>query len=144
MSFKRILIALDQSELAAHAAEVGLDLARALAAEVAFAYIVDITLSITLESGIPGGEMLQKSEREGKALLASLCKQAQLAREPEQIIALGRPTSEIVKAAKQWNADLIVLGSHSRTGIERLVVGSVAEGVLRSAPCPCLVVREKT
>jgi nucleotide-binding universal stress UspA family protein len=46
-----------------------------------------------------------------------------------------------VRAAKAWPADLIVIGSHGRAGIVRTLLGSVAEGVMRHASCPVLVVR---
>lgn len=46
-----------------------------------------------------------------------------------------------VNAAKEWPADLIVIGSHGRGGVKRALLGSVAEGVMRHAPCPVLVVR---
>ncbi|MGE5112215.1 MAG: universal stress protein [Acidobacteriaceae bacterium] len=47
----------------------------------------------------------------------------------------------MVKAANEWPADLIVIGSHGRGGVERLLLGSVAESVTRHAACPVLVVR---
>ncbi len=56
---------------------------------------------------------------------------------------VGNPASEIVKAAKDWPADLIVIGSHGRGGLTRALMGSVAEGVMRQAPCPVLVARAK-
>jgi len=54
----------------------------------------------------------------------------------------GDPASEIVNLAKSEHADLIVLGTHGRTGLERLLMGSTAEQVLRRAPCPVLAVKE--
>ncbi len=54
----------------------------------------------------------------------------------------GDPASEIVKLAKAEHADLIVLGTHGRTGIGRLLFGSTAEQILRRAPCPILAVKE--
>lgn len=55
----------------------------------------------------------------------------------------GTPAKEIVQAAADFHADLVVVGTHGRTGLKRLVLGSVAEKVLRTAPCQVLVVREK-
>jgi nucleotide-binding universal stress UspA family protein len=46
-----------------------------------------------------------------------------------------------VNAAKEWPADVIVIGSHGRAGVTRVLLGSVAEAVMRHAPCPVLVVR---
>jgi nucleotide-binding universal stress UspA family protein len=53
----------------------------------------------------------------------------------------GYPADEIIKAAKDEGVDLIVVGNLGRTGIERMLIGSVSEAVVRHAPCPVLVVR---
>jgi nucleotide-binding universal stress UspA family protein len=55
----------------------------------------------------------------------------------------GRTADEIVREAKQWPADLIVLGTHGRRGLKRLAMGSDAEMVLRLAPVPVLMVRDE-
>lgn len=60
--------------------------------------------------------------------------------DPTQVLE-GRPADVIVDHARAVKADLIVMGSLGRTGLERLLVGSVAERVVRLAPCPVLVVR---
>jgi nucleotide-binding universal stress UspA family protein len=54
----------------------------------------------------------------------------------------GIPIATIVDFAKRENVDLIVMASHGRTGLARLLMGSIAEGVLRRAPCPVLVVKQ--
>jgi nucleotide-binding universal stress UspA family protein len=54
----------------------------------------------------------------------------------------GAPIAEIVGFAERENVDLIVMASHGRTGLARLLMGSIAEGVLRKAPCPVLVVKQ--
>lgn len=56
-------------------------------------------------------------------------------------LADGDPAAEIVKAAGDVKADLIVMGTHGWTGLSRLLMGSVAEGVMRKAPCPVLTVK---
>ena len=53
----------------------------------------------------------------------------------------GDPASEIVRYAQDSNIDVIVLGTHGRTGVERLLMGSVAEKVMRDAPCSVMVVK---
>jgi nucleotide-binding universal stress UspA family protein len=55
-------------------------------------------------------------------------------------VRTGDPAHEIVAAAREWEADLIVLGTHGRQGIGRMFLGSVAETVLRHAPCAVLVI----
>ena len=59
----------------------------------------------------------------------------------EHKLAKGDPASSIIKVAEETACDLIVLGTHGRTGLRRVLMGSVAEHVMRSAPCPVLVVK---
>jgi nucleotide-binding universal stress UspA family protein len=59
----------------------------------------------------------------------------------EYQLAEGDPAAEIVRAAQETAADLVVLGSHGRTGLQRLLMGSVAEQVIRRASCPVLTVK---
>jgi nucleotide-binding universal stress UspA family protein len=61
--------------------------------------------------------------------------------EVEHYVVEGDPADEIMKAAARLHADVIVLGTHGNTGLTRLLVGSVAEHVMRKAPCPVLTVR---
>lgn len=58
------------------------------------------------------------------------------------LVRVGRPSHEIVTAAKDLNVDLIVIATHGHTGLKHVVLGSTAERVVRHAPCPVLVVRE--
>jgi len=57
-------------------------------------------------------------------------------------LTMGDPAGEIVRLATDEGADMIVLGTHGRTGMARLLMGSVAEAIVRRAPCPVLVYRE--
>ena len=59
----------------------------------------------------------------------------------ETKLAEGEPATEILRAAREIQPDLIVMGTHGRTGLTRLLMGSVAEAVLRKAPCPVLTVK---
>jgi nucleotide-binding universal stress UspA family protein len=63
-------------------------------------------------------------------------------KKPVRLVRFGFPETEIVKAAREEDADLIVMGTHGRKGVSRALVGSVAEGVLRNAPCAVTVVRQ--
>ncbi len=56
-------------------------------------------------------------------------------------ITEGKPFIEIIKAARNYDADLIVMGTHGRTGLTSMLIGSVAEKVVRKAPCPVLTVK---
>ena len=141
MSFRRILVAVDESAFAARAADVGFELARSLGVELALIHVVDPSLVAAPESGIPAGELVALAQQDGKRLLAAFGQRAALQPAPLEFIHVGKPAAEIVKAAKDWPADLIVIGSHGRGGVQRLLLGSVAEAVMRHAACPVLVVR---
>ena len=62
---------------------------------------------------------------------------------PETVVREGDPRSAIVDEASEWGADLIVVGSHGRTGVKRWLLGSVANGVVSHAPCSVEVVRRR-
>jgi len=140
MSFRRILIALDDSAIAAHAAEVGTELATALKAQAALVHIVDPTLAFQPDGGVPAADLVAALKREGQSFLAAA---AQRTGEPPalQFLREGKPVDEILAAAREWEADVIVIGTHGRSGVSRLVLGSTAESVVRHAPCPVLVVK---
>jgi nucleotide-binding universal stress UspA family protein len=141
---KKILIAIDGSPIAARAAGVGIELARSLRAEVAFIHVVDPVSCTIPEGGVPASELLASAERESKTLLADYRDRVSLDPPALEFPRVGKPADMIVRSAEEWPADMIVIGSHGRGGIGRLLLGSVAEVVMRQAPCPILVVRAQT
>jgi len=136
----RVLIAINSGPLAVHAANVGMELARSLKAELAFVHVIGEPSEIGADGGVSEEEAIRTAKDDGKDLIAAIRQRA-----PEQaaleFMPIGRPSIEIVKAAKEWPANLIVIGSHGRGGIQRVVLGSVAESVMRNAPCPVMVVK---
>ncbi|MDX1961587.1 MAG: universal stress protein [Pirellulales bacterium] len=60
----------------------------------------------------------------------------------EHRLVVGDPSEEVIRVAKEEHADMIVMGTHGRSGVARLLMGSVAEYVLRHAPCPVMVIRQ--
>jgi nucleotide-binding universal stress UspA family protein len=143
MSFQRIIIAVDGSAFSARAANVGFELARSLGAEVALVHVIDPSVVVAPEGGYPAGELVALAEQDGKRLLAGFSQRASIEPPPLEFVQVGKPATEIVRAAKEWPGDLIVIGSHGRGGVERLLLGSVAEAVMRHAACPVLVVRSE-
>ncbi len=142
MSFRKIMIAVDESAFAARAADVGFDLARSLGAEVALIYVVDPSIdAYAPDGGIPANELVALAQQDGKRLLSAFSQRAALQPPPFEFVQVGKTATEIVKAAGEWPSDLIIVGSHGRSGVERLLLGSVAESVTRHASCPVLVVR---
>jgi len=143
MSFSRILIALDDSAIAAHAMEVGTALAAALKAQAALVHVVDPTPAFVPDTGVPAGEWVAMLKREAQSFLASAAERTGDPR-PWEFLREGKPADEILSAAREWEADVIVIGTHGRSGVSRLVLGSTAEAVVRHATCPILVVRSHT
>lgn len=85
-------------------------------------------------------EITHEVERQARAQLKELVAGLPMAATFD--VRFGRAADEIVIQAKEDEVDLVVMGSHGRSGISHLLVGSVAESVVRHAPCPVLVVRQ--
>lgn len=141
MNLQKILIAIDEEPVAAHAAEIGMELAAALQSAVAFVHAIDPGLSQA--PGLTPAELIARAESDARNSIAAACRRMPQVPAPSQFIRLGKPAAEIVRTAKDWAADMIVIGSHGRHGVSRALLGSVAEEVMRHAPCPVLVVRPR-
>lgn len=139
MKFSRVLCAVDGDPLAESVFDVGFDLARSLEAEFALVSILDQALLQPGESGIPVNELRASIRIEINQLFARLLERKNTPN-VHKFIEEGNPKKLIVEVANSWNADLIVIASHARTGLSRALVGSVAESVLRHSKCPVLIV----
>ena len=152
--FKRILVALDGS----HTADLGLDEAIKVAkdqdASLFLFHVVDEHSVVQYAGAGMGGvggagleELLDKMREEGKLIVAKAEAKARDAGVPTESLVVEQlmgPISDlIIEQVNKWNADLIVLGTHGRRGIRRIVMGSDAEGVVRSTPVPILLVRSR-
>ena len=88
-------------------------------------------------------ELAEKMENQAHEELNKLTEQIKKTIKVETVVRQGKAFVEIIKTAKEKNMDLIVMGSHGRTGISHMLMGSVAEKVVRKAACPVLIVRDK-
>ncbi len=138
--FKKILIATDGSEKNRSALDEGLRIARACGSVVYAVYVIDMSAFSSTSGEIPMGDTYRMLEEEGRQAMSRV--QA-LAGDVsvEMSVLEGRPATEIVELAKTKDVDLLVIGTHGKKGLERLLLGSVAEAVIRSAPCKVLVVK---
>jgi nucleotide-binding universal stress UspA family protein len=93
------------------------------------------------EAGVPAATLMAEAKRDGQGLLTAAATRAAGPSPPWQFLRQGKPSEEIIAAAREWAADLIVLGTHGRSGVARAVLGSSAEAAVRHAPCPVIVVR---
>src|SRR3990172_2147324 len=143
--YKRVLLPVDGSQISEHAAEEGLKLAAALGAEAVLLYVVDIAV-VTIpqaESGMSNVEVIRRSFEElgGKALERLKATAARMKVQAEAVMAEGDVHDEIIRCADEKKADLVVMGTHGRRGLNRLLLGSVAESVARRAHCAVLLIR---
>ena len=141
---KKILIATDGSENTKEAVKKGLSLAKMLDAEVIGLYVVDISPIVPLTLDETSFPMVEFLRNEGEDVLGKLKKQAEdMDVRIRTIKKEGIPADEIINVAEEEDVDLIVIGTLGRSALEKLLLGSVAEKVIRHAPCPVLVVRTK-
>ena len=135
---KKILVPVDFSDCSKKALVYASALARQFGAELTLLYIVQ-TYPVVLEM-VPR-EMT--STETGHQELQKLRLTVEKGINCQTEIRSGTPHVEIVHAAKDLNADLIIISTHGHSGLTHVVLGSTTERVVRQAPCPVLVVREK-
>ncbi|MDB5023201.1 MAG: putative universal stress protein [Mucilaginibacter sp.] len=151
MTIHKILIAVDDSKYAQHAAEFGFDLARTYKAEVGLVSIVepiiypvsgtDTITGVPVEgSNIDEAAMLKIQSESAENMMQQTKKMLAGDLQVTQYTEFGLTADGILKCGKEFNADMIVVGTHSRTGLGRLFMGSVAEDVVRHSHVPVLVV----
>lgn len=135
---KRLLVPVDFSEMSLQAVEVGLSLVD----DAAHLHIIYVAPEVVTGDPGFGWKPLEALTRKGqiaKALQETLCESRHQGIKVD--VAFGDPGTEIARYAEEHNVELIVMPSHGRTGVKHLLVGSVAERVLRLAHCPVLILR---
>lgn len=138
--YQHILVGVDLSEEAEHVAARASALAQAFAAKLSMLHVIE-PLSFAYGGDIPMdlSSVQDEIQQQANTQLHSFAAKYQVA-EQQLHIALGRPEVEIHRLAEQENIDLIVVGSHGRSGLA-LLLGSTANGVLHGASCDVLAVR---
>jgi len=145
-AIKRILVPLDFSECSKKALRYALALARQHSAALVLLYVAGTTPAYGPLDYAPVdfGNVQQEMEAGAAKQLAKMIEDEIGDAVPaEAIIRAGMASTEIVEAARELTADLIVISTHGRSGLKHVLLGSVAEQVVRHAPCPVLVVRER-
>ncbi|WP_166961382.1 universal stress protein [Yeosuana marina] len=140
MSYSKILIAVDSSEYSMNAAKKGLELSHQLNAKVALLYVIDTSKALgNIDAGISAELALIILKKEAEQTLDELAAMYN-GTSIMKFIPEGLPSKDIIKTAEIWEADLIILGTHGRTGLLHLLVGSVAEHIIRHSKIPVMVV----
>ncbi len=146
MLYKRILVPVDGSPTSTAGLNEALRLAKNQKARVRLVHIVDERMIFsTAEAGLNIEPVIEALKSGGKRLLARAAKLAASRGVRAETELLENAASQVadvlVARARRWRADLIVMGTHGRRGVNRLVLGSDAELVVRNSPVPVLLVR---
>lgn len=140
MTIKRILVPVDFSANSLQAVDYAVEFAKLWKAELQLVFVVEPLYYAMSEFAAPAvGELLEEQRRSGRTQLTRL--EAHCAKRNVKVRALlqvGTPYRAIVDSAKQLKTDLIIMTTHGRTGVSHLLLGSVAERVVRFAGCPVL------
>ncbi|MDO8137295.1 MAG: universal stress protein [Candidatus Brocadiales bacterium] len=142
IGIKKILCPIDYSECSLEALKYATHFALRDSGKLYLMHVIDIR---SLEQYAPfqvaikpESEMITQIRED---LWAKVPEEVRKKVEMEAIVTVGIPLVEILLAAKEKGVDMIVMGTHGRTGLAHVIMGSVAENVVRRAPCPVLTVR---
>lgn len=151
MKISKILIAVDESKYSAHAAEYGFELAHFYKAEVGLVNIVEPMVAPS-----PGGdsiagaifeppatsdpELVNIQKEASENVIDRISKHFAGGMKVTRFSEFNNTADGILECSRHFNADLVVIGTHSRTGLDRLLMGSVAEDIVRHSVVPVLVV----
>lgn len=152
MKITKVLIGVDDSPYAHNAAAYGFDIARNYKASVALVHIIEPAMippaagdnltGIPIDSnlGVQEVELSNIQTSQSKLLIERTIKEFGEGLEITTFTQYGLRADGIIDCGKEFKADLIVLGTHKRSGFDRLITGSIAEEVVRHAKVPVLVV----
>ena len=142
MTYKRILIALDEGPSAENVAKQGLQLGKQLRAEIAVVSVAN-TGDLHTDGGVTPDEMaeiIRKDTRENQAkILNNVFRDYEVTKFVEE----GKADEIIIKVAERWNADILVIGTHSNSGILKVLLGSVFEKLVKNSEIPLFLVTTK-
>ena len=144
IDIKRILLPTDFSSYSATATKYACELVTKFDAELHLLHTLEVHLASMpgFAMGLALPQYIQESRAAAeKALAGVLDPQWSAGRKVVRAVVEGSPREEIVRYARTQEIDLIVLATHGRSGLAHVILGSVAESVVRTAPCPVLTVR---
>lgn len=139
---KKILIAIDNGPTSEKVALQAFQLGQQLNAEIAIISVID-TAELMTEGNVTPNELENISKNDIKKNQEMLIDKVFNNYKIWTFIEHGKPFEEILKVAEEWEADLIVLGSHGRKGLSHLLMGSVAEKVIRQSTKPTFIIPTK-
>jgi len=139
---KKILIAIDNGPTSEKVASNGFQLGQQLNAEIALISVVDTTNLMT-EGGVTPGELADIIKKDYKKNQQMIIEKIFKDFKVWTFVEKGKPFEAILKVADEWKSDIIVLGTHGRTGLSHLLMGSVAEKIIRHSEKPLFIIPTK-
>lgn len=139
--FERILIATDGSEKNRPAVRKGLEIARLCGSTLYAIYVIDETLMTSAQMDVLTDDVYVKLKAEGEEAIEQVKRLAD-GTAVEGLLLSGTPAHVITDFAVKNKVDLIVVGSQGKSGLERIILGSIAENIIRMADCMVLVVKK--
>lgn len=146
IQMKKILVPTDFSEFSKQAVDYAVELAGRFDAEITLLYVLQDAVALFPEPGVAfpaPGNYLQELQESSQQALDRLRESLPAEMTIQTVLRNGPPFVEIVRFAKEEDFDLIVIGTHGRSGLAHMLLGSVAEKVVRKANCPVLTVRPR-
>lgn len=138
-TFKRVVIALDDSAFAEPLAKTALKLVQQLQAEAAILSVID-TRALLGTEGLSGSEAVTLERSAAAENLEVIIKNVFPDYPVSHYVEEGEPAEKILSFASAWSADMIIVGTHGRKGLARLLLGSVAENVSRHSSIPVIII----
>jgi len=136
---KKILFCTDFSENSRPAWELAVDYAKVFGAQLLILHVLDVPGYVDWAEKLH--EILEETQRRANERLQSMAKEcSQMVKDVKTYCRIGMAAGEVVSFAQEESVDLIVVGTHGRTGVKHLVMGSVARSVLKTAHRPMLIV----
>ncbi len=143
----KLLVPTDFSEDSEQAARYAVELAKRFQAEIHCIHVVDIPADLLSTSAYymtgPSEAFLDQIREESKKNLEAFAEKNLEGTQVRTAFLEGSPFVEIIRYARNQEIDLVVIATHGRTGLRHVLFGSVAEKVVRKAPCPVLLVKRK-
>jgi nucleotide-binding universal stress UspA family protein len=144
----KILFPIDESPFSILAAQTVIEQAKPQNAVVLVLHIMDVLANLSMYDSYGTAADIKKIEEDREGHAGELVEQAAKAIRDAGLtvtsrVERGEPKSAIVEIAKEWRADLIVIGSHGRKGVDHFLLGGVSEAVARYASCSVLIVRNQ-
>ena len=145
--YKRILVPIDGSTTSDMALQEAIKLIDAQPAQLRLVHVIDDLQYLDGEGYVDYAELRKLTRKIGERMLAKaeeIARQADITVDTSLLEANGERIARVIDAeAISWSADLIVIGTHGRSGFSHLLFGSVAEGIVRGASVPVLLVRSE-